>query len=180
MGGKASAGWTYSAKDGDVAANKVEALFRLDRRICATTFAFLQTTYERDPLAELDRRVAVTGGVGKTFVDDARNTLKGEVGVGATFEARTGLAETTHPSGWVGAEWEHRFAEARKLRARFDFRPDLSDVGLSKSTLKLSYSTPCFSVFDLEVALKLEDVIDPPGDVKPLDLSFTVGLDVEM
>lgn len=172
--------YVYGSRDGETSANNWKALARTERELGNRYYAFGQVLYERDPLAELVYRWTVTVGGGKTFIETSSDIFKGELGLGVTVEKRTRREQTVDPSGWVGLDYEHKWADTRRFTAVYAFRPNFGDFDLSASTLELKYFAPCFSCANLVIGLRLDHVIDPPTPgVKSLDLLFTVGLTFE-
>ncbi len=175
-GFKVSSTYVYGTKEGETNANNWRARGRVERKIGATAYLFAQTLYERDPLADLVYRYTFTLGAGWTLVKNAADDLDLEAGIGGTLEKRTDVSKTFDPSGWLGTDWKHCFSEGRKLEVSYSFRPNFGDFDLSASTFEARYSTPCFDCVDLELALRLEHVINPPDGTDPLDILFTVGM----
>ncbi|MHC5012456.1 MAG: DUF481 domain-containing protein [Planctomycetota bacterium] len=171
--------FVYGEQDGSVNANNWRARLHAERKISAKAFLFSNLQYDRDPLADLDYRFSAVGGFGWTFAESRRGFLKGEVGGGGVWERRSGMSRTVDPAAYLGLEYERRWEDGRRLTADLDFLPYIGDFDLSTGTFETHYINPLTNGIFLDIGLRLNYVVDPPGDVESLDTLLTVGFRVE-
>ncbi len=173
---KIGGAYVYGESDGKRSTENWHGLFRLDRKLGECTYAFLQVHYDRNELADLQHRFATVGGVGTVLAESRYAILKGEIGAGFTHERRFGISPMTDPSGYAGLEYVYEGPGSTTLRAKLDFLPNLSDFDLSLTTFDARFDVPLCQELSLSLGLRLDHVIDPPGDIESLDTLFDVGL----
>lgn len=77
-------GSTYSAENNDVeTANRFDLGYKLDRQINEVMYGFGRLRYDSDDYGNIDGRFSGVAGVGRNFLDDGKQTLSGEIGLGA-------------------------------------------------------------------------------------------------
>jgi putative salt-induced outer membrane protein YdiY len=177
---RTSLAFVYGESEGERTAESWHGLLRGERSLGDCRYVFAQVLFDRDEPADLDYRWTGVLGYGCTFVDEPRDRLKGELGVGLVHEKRTDLASTTDPTLYAGLRYEHDWADGSRLFSDLKLLPNVSDFDLSLATLDTGYETPICSWCRLAFGLRLDWVVDPPGDVEPLDLLFTAGVKVEL
>jgi putative salt-induced outer membrane protein YdiY len=171
-----AADFIYSSDHGDTTAERYHAVLHGERKLGGgRTYVFGQVTYDRDQPAGLDYRYIPTLGIGRTFVDNGCDELKGEVGAGMTFEKRTGLAETSDPSGYVGVRYAHKWSDKRAFRVNAEFFPNFNDFDLSVGRLAFLYEMPLAGKFSITAGLRFDYVVKPPPGTEDLDIFFLIG-----
>jgi len=76
-------GSIYNAENNDVeTANRFDLGYKLDRQISDTMYGFGRLRYDSDDYGNIDGRFSGVVGVGQEFVDDGKQKLSGEIGVG--------------------------------------------------------------------------------------------------
>ncbi len=77
-------GSTYSAENNDLeTANRFDLGYKLDRQINELMYGFGRLRYDSDDYGNIDGRFSGVVGVGRQFLDDGKQTLNGEIGIGA-------------------------------------------------------------------------------------------------
>jgi hypothetical protein len=173
---RAKAAFAYGESEGDVSTEAWHATARIERKLGRSLYAFGQLDFDRDVPAELEYRFVAVAGLGAALVDTPALLLKGELGGGWTWEERTGLAPTAAPSAYVGAHLKRTWEDCRTLTVDWRFVPNLDDFDLTVATWDAKFVTPLCDGLDLTVGLRVDWVIDPPGDAEPVDLLLAVGL----
>ncbi len=168
--------YVYGESDGKRSTETWHGLFRLDRKFGKCAYSFLQVHYDRNELADLQHRFATVAGVGTVLAESRYAELKGEVGAGFTHERRFGLSPMTDPSAYAGLEYVYEGPGKTTLRAKLDFLPNLSDFDLSLTTFDARLDVPLCAELSLSIGVRLDHVIDPPGDIESLDSLIDVGL----
>lgn len=94
-------GSTYSAENNDVeSANRFDLGYKLDRQFNDTMYGFGRLRYDSDDYGNIDGRFSGVVGVGKRLLDDGKQSLSGEIGIGAhktEYLALNGAVDPTDP-----------------------------------------------------------------------------------
>jgi hypothetical protein len=178
-GGKAALAFVYGETDGEISAENWHGLLRVDRKLGARAYAFGQVLFDRDEPADLEYRFTGVAGVGMTFLETATDLLKAEIGVGGVQEKRIDLEETFDPTAYLGARYERCWGEGNRFFADLKVLPNLGDVDLTRTTFEVGYECPICRWLKGTVGARVDWVVDPPGDVEPVDLLVTAGLKAE-
>ncbi len=166
----------YSSDNGDTTAERYHAIFHAERKLGGgRTYLFGQVTWDRDEPSDLEYRYIPTLGIGRTFVDNGSDELKGEIGAGMTFEKRVGVAETSDPSGYVGVRYAHKWSDKRAFRVNAEFFPNFGDFDLSLGRLGLLYEMPLAGKFSITAGLRVDYVVSPPAGTDEIDMFFLIG-----
>lgn len=93
-------GSTYKAEtDGEKSADRFELGYKLDRQINDVMYGFGRLRYDSDPtFGNIDGRFSGVVGVGRKLLDDGKQTLDGEIGIGAHSTEYAGLEITEETS----------------------------------------------------------------------------------
>jgi len=173
---KIGGAYVYGESDGERSVENWHGLFRLERKLGKCTYSFLQVHYDRNVLADLQHRFSTVAGVGTVLAENRYAWLKGEVGGGFTHERRFGLSPVTDPAAYAGLEYQYEGSDGTTLRAKLDFLPNLSDFDLTLTTFDARFDVPLCKELSLSLGVRLDHVVNPPGDVESLDSLFDVGL----
>jgi len=77
-------GSTYKAENNDEeSANRFDLGYKIDRQISDVLYTFGRLRYDSDDYGNIDGRFSGVVGVGRPFIDDGKQTLTGELGIGA-------------------------------------------------------------------------------------------------
>lgn len=77
-------GSTYTAEDNDVeSANRFDLGYKLDRQFTDTLYGFGRLRFDTDEFGNIDNRITGVVGVGNQLLNDGKQTLSGEIGIGA-------------------------------------------------------------------------------------------------
>ena len=77
-------GSTYNAENNDIqSADRAELGYKLDRDISDVMYVFGRIRFDYDNFGNIDDRVSGVVGLGRSFLDDGKQTLSGEIGIGA-------------------------------------------------------------------------------------------------
>jgi putative salt-induced outer membrane protein YdiY len=131
-----------------VNARSVTALSRLARDLSARTSLFVQYDFLNSPFAGISQRHTVAAGASYKAVDDAKNTLRLDLGLGLASETPVGLARTTSGTAIGGGAYKLKISDTSEFteEARIveslshgsDWRFDNTVAVAAKLTTKLS------------------------------------------
>lgn len=77
-------GSTYTAENNDVkSADRLELGYKVDRQFSDTMYGFGRLRYDTDEFGNIDSRFSGIVGVGRRILDDGKQSLSGELGIGA-------------------------------------------------------------------------------------------------
>ena len=173
---EAALAYVYGEQDGDRTAENWHGKARFERKFTSRAYYFLQTLYDRDDFADLQHRITVLGGIGAELLHTRYSVFKAEIGGGATFERRFGEDWQNDPSAYAGLDYTYEHPSGRRLALELDFLPNLDDFDLSRTIFHARFDQPLCDELSLSLGIRMEHVIDPPGDVEELDTLFTAGL----
>ncbi len=92
-------GSTYKAKSEDEkSADRFELGYKLDRQINDLMYGFGRLRYDSDEFGNIDGRFSGVVGVGRKFLDDGKQTLDGEIGIGAHSTEYLGMEVEPDPT----------------------------------------------------------------------------------
>ncbi len=76
-------GSTYKAENNDIeTADRFDLGYKLDRQFTDIFYGFGRLRYDTDDFGNIEDRVSGIVGVGRTFIDDGKQGLRGEIGIG--------------------------------------------------------------------------------------------------
>lgn len=107
--------YDYQKADGTVGRNELDLGYEYNWLFGAHWFFAASAAYERDPVRDLDRRVALGAGLGYQFYDDARRAFKTSVGPAFVHEEVAGETTETGAAYWK-LDFRHRL-----YRDKFEF-----------------------------------------------------------
>lgn len=166
----------YGEREGEETADHWHGELRYDHKFTALSYAFAQALFERDEISGQDYRIHGLAGYGRVLWQRKDMELKGEVGGGLVVEKYRGSPETVDPSAYAGLDFCKQWGDGSKLTAELDFLPNLGDWDLTGLTLDVDYSKPLAGKLSLTIGLRIEHILDPPGDRESTDVFFDVGL----
>jgi hypothetical protein len=175
-GMRASLAFVYGETEGERSSENWHGLLRVDRMLSPAFFVFGQGLFDRDVPADLQSRVTGVLGAGVTFLKTDCEDFHAEVGFGAIREKREGLEATTDPTAYAGARYERTWGTGNRIFGDLKVLPNLSDSDLTLTTFEAGYETPVCAWLSLALGVRLDWVVEPPGDVDPLDVLLTAGL----
>ena len=77
-------GSIFNAENNDIeTANRFDLGYKLDRNINDLTYVFGRLRFDSDDFGNIDSRVTGVVGIGRKLIDDGKQTLDAEIGVGA-------------------------------------------------------------------------------------------------
>ena len=139
--------WTHGAfgsiyqaeQNGVDSADRTEIGYQLDRNFDPVTYGFGRLRYDTDEFGNIDSRLSAIVGVGRTFVDDGRQTFKGEIGLGYTTAEFLSLDPDNDPTtenldtleqddGLVFIGLNYQIALTDSLSFNSDFSTEIADV----------------------------------------------------
>ncbi|MDX1376160.1 MAG: DUF481 domain-containing protein [Burkholderiales bacterium] len=100
--------YDYQKSDGMVGKNQLDLGYEYNRLFGSHWFFAGTAAYERDPVRELDRRVALGAGLGYQFYDDAYRAFKTSVGPAFVHETLAGETSESGAALWR-LNFRHRF-----------------------------------------------------------------------
>ncbi len=171
--------YKYGESRGERTADHWHGKLRYDHAINALSYAFVQTLFERDEVAEQDYRIHGLVGYGRKLYRTKVSELKAELGGGVVWERYSGRKETADPSAYLGLDYCHKWADGSALNAGIDYLPNLNNYDLTAVIFDARYTKPLSGKLDLVVGLRIEHTIDPPGAVEDTDLFLNVGIRVK-
>jgi len=78
-------GSTYSAENNDIeTANRFDLGYKIDRQFNDVMYGFGRLRFDSDDYGNIDNRYSGVIGVGRNLLDDGKQSLKGELGIGMT------------------------------------------------------------------------------------------------
>jgi putative salt-induced outer membrane protein len=98
-----------------VNARSVTASSRLARDLSPRTSLFVQYDFLNSPFAGISQRHTVVAGVAYKAVDDARNTLRLDLGLGVASETPVGLARTSSGTATGGGAYKLKLSDTSEV-----------------------------------------------------------------
>jgi len=155
------------------------AIGKLDSTALKRPSYFAETTFERDALAKLDRRVLANTGLSIPLSGDPTNNVALEIGAGLTHEKYSTNVSRTRVGGVLRLAGSQKFglANANQQLAAY---PDLNDVaGRYRLNGDFNLGAPLSKRVALTVGWMNRYDTRPQFQVKKLDYTIQSGLSLE-
>ncbi|MCW5605632.1 MAG: DUF481 domain-containing protein [Burkholderiales bacterium] len=138
-------------------------------------FGFGTLEIERNPLADLDLRSVVAGGIGYHLI--RREGLTFDVSTGPAYTRERYSMETRSSLEWLFAEEStHALTPAVSFRQRLAYYPNLSESGEFRAVFDAGFVFKVTSSWNATVTLNNRYQSNPPPGVEKNDLLFVTGL----
>ena len=100
-----------------------------DYFISKTFFGFINGSYEKDSIAELDRRVVVGGGAGYQWIESERTNFSTSVGLASLYEKFDNATDSNSElSAQAGYNFDHQLNKSVKFLHDLTYYPALDKV----------------------------------------------------
>lgn len=177
----------YARSEGDTSGNQIRLGTRYDWNLTPVWFTFTGANAERDPIAELARRLSLSGGLGYRFLNLPDKTFQVFGGVEVTDERYT-LArfvdgatreEFRYGSFLLGEESTHTLSETLSGRQRLVMLPNMRNRGEYRLEFDAGLSVAINQSMSLNVGFSARHNSDPGPDIRQTDTLLTTGLSVK-
>lgn len=178
----------YAKSEGTTSGNQFRLGTRYDWNFTPVWFTFAGANGQRDPIAELSRRLSVSGGLGYRFLnipDDKTFNVFG--GVEYTDDRYTAPREVdgamrrefSYASFLFGEESTHTFSESLSARQRFVVFPNMRDRGEFRAEFDAGLSVAMTKSMSLNVGFVARHDSDPAAGLEETDTLLTTGVSVK-
>lgn len=134
---------------------------------------FFHQTNEFDEFRAFDVRVTGDSGVSYKFFDSEVTKLSTRVGLGASTELG-GPDDSVVPEGVWGLSYQRKITQRQKLKASFDYFPDITDPGDFRFNSRADWEILLDEVYDLTLKIGVIDRYDStPGDALRNDVNYS-------
>jgi putative salt-induced outer membrane protein len=157
-------------------ANAINGGIRMDLNVTDKMFIFGLADFQHDVFQKLDLRNVLGGGVGYHVIKTNR-TLFDLSGGGAYDQAFYSIPLTVRSGEVMAGEFLSYVVSSRtSFSERFDFFPNLSDIGAYRFLFNLGATTNLNSWLGWQVTFNDGYVSNPPPLIKKNDLLLSTGL----
>lgn len=177
----------YARSEGITSGNQARLGTRYDWNVTPVWFTFAGADAERDPIAELSRRLSVSGGLGHRFINRPDRTFNVFGGVEVTDERYTlprlvddaVREEFRYGSFVLGEESTHVFSETLSGRQRLVVLPNMRNRGEYRVEFDSALSVTMTKTISLNVGFRVRHNSDPGPGVRDTDTLLTTGLSLK-
>lgn len=170
--------------DGQISGNRARLGGRYDWYLSPRLFSFGSLDFERDTVAELDRRVAVGVGLGYRLVDrdELRFSVLGGLSHAADRFAAPRLVENElrssfeRPTALLGEESSHKLTATTSASQRLIVNTDLDGRGAARAQWDANMAVAMTQTISLTIGLNVRYDSAPPPGLKHTDTLFTTGI----
>ncbi|MGW8256092.1 MAG: DUF481 domain-containing protein [Thermoguttaceae bacterium] len=159
-------------------ANRLFSEARYERLIQKTPWsAFVETMGEYDEFQDFDFRITLHGGLGYSFFQTPKASLRGRFGSGCSHEIGGPKDKYYAPEMIVGADYERQISARQKLVATIDYMPDESDFAEFRLNTLAGWEFTLDQATHLGLRLAVRNRYDSsPGTALPNDLDYAALL----
>ena len=157
-------------------ANAINGGVRMDLNVTDRVFVFGFADFQHDVFQQLDLRNVLGGGLGYHAIK-TNSTLFDVYGGGAYDQAFYSIPRTIRSGEIMAGEYlSYVVSKRTSFSERFDFFPNLSDIGAYRFMFNLGATTSINSWLGWQVTFSDGYVSNPPPPIKKNDLLLSTGL----
>ena len=177
----------FAKSEGTTSGNQIRLGTRYDWNLTPVWFTFAGANAERDPIAELSRRMSLSGGLGYRFLNLPDKTFSVFGGVQLTDDRYTaaryvdGATREAYRYGSfvLGEESTHSFTESVTAQQRFVVFPSMRNRGEFRAEFDGKLSVAMTQSMSLNVGFVLRHESDPGPGIETTDTLLTTGIAVK-
>ena len=177
----------FAKSEGTTSGNQVRLGTRYDWNFTPVWFTFAGANAERDPIAELSRRMSLSGGLGYRFLNLPDKTFSVFGGVQLTDDRYTapryidgGTRDAyRYGSFLLGEESTHTFSESLTARQRFVVFPSMRNRGEFRAEFDGALQVAMTQSLSLNVGFTVRHESDPGPGIDTTDTLLTTGISVK-
>ncbi|QAZ41315.1 hypothetical protein C1M51_01015 [Methylibium sp. Pch-M] len=174
----------YAENEGETSGNQVRLGTRYDFNLTREVFAFGGLDAERDGIADLDLRTALSGGLGYKFVNTPQHTFNV---FGGLQYARDRYSEPRPVDGaervrysalsaLLGEESTHKLTDTVSAKQRFELYPSLKNDGEFRARFDADLAVAMTKALSLTVGVASRYDSEPGIGLKKTDTLLTTGI----
>lgn len=177
----------YARSEGETSGNQAHLETRYDWNLTPVWFTYTGAAADRDPLAELARRVSVNGGAGYRIIKRPERSFNVFGGLAYTDEAYTAprlidgesRERFNYASLMFGEDSTHAFSDTVTARQRLVVLPNLRDRSEYRVEFEAALAVAMSKTISLNVGFTARHDSAPGPGVKSTDTLLTTGLSVK-
>jgi putative salt-induced outer membrane protein len=177
----------YAKSAGEVTADQTRLGTRYDYNVTPQWFGFTGLDFERDKIAELDLRSAVSVGLGYHIIKNDSTLFDVFGGVGYTqddygvprFVDGADRTDYSYTNLLIGEESTHKFSDTMSAKQKLVIYPNLANRGEYRAQFDSGLALAMSKTMNLTVGLSAKYNSDPGIGVKKTDTLFTTGISMK-
>jgi putative salt-induced outer membrane protein YdiY len=137
---------------------------------------YVHNTVLFDEFAAFDSRITADAGLGYTWIEHDRTTLRSRLGGGASYEINS-PQDYVVPEAIFGFDLSHQLTPRQKLTAKSEYFPDVTDFNNFRINSKAGWEILVDPTWNLNLQLAIFDRYDStPNGAKHNDLDYSMLL----
>ena len=174
----------YAENEGETSGNQIRLGTRYDFNLTREVFAFGGLDAERDGIADLDLRTALSGGLGYKFVNTPEHTFNVFGGLQYAHDRYSeprpvdGADRLRYSalSALLGEESTHKLTETVSAKQRFELYPSLKNDGEFRARFDADLSVAMTKALSLTVGVSSRYDSEPGVGLEKTDTLLTTGI----
>ena len=164
-----------TAEDGMTTGERYAGSVQSDYKFSARSYLFVNANYARDHFGPYDRRAAITGGLGRRFIDTDTLTLALEAGAGQRMLEPAGTNERNREAiGRFHGNLKWAFSSSARFIQDVQVETGSSNTYTDSTS---SLKSALVGALSLRISYEVQHNSDVPDGVRNTDTTTTVALD---